>query len=128
MPQLPKAIPSVITVENTNGIIPSVKFSREKKKLARFAFCKTVGGPSVFGFFLFPTELATEQGITDDQYFNGQISSVRLSVKILLTNCVPYTDEMNPSVKLFNGIVRPILSRRNKNQALGSSLVRRYVS
>jgi hypothetical protein len=124
MPQLPTAIPSVITVENTNGIIPSVKFSREKKNWRASHSVR----PSVFGFFLFPTELATEQGITDDQYFNGQISSVRLSVKILLTNCVPYTDEMNPSVKLFNGIVRPILSRRNKNQALGSSLVRRYVS
>jgi len=29
MPQLLTAIPSVITVENTNGIIPLVKFSRE---------------------------------------------------------------------------------------------------
>jgi hypothetical protein len=60
MPQLPTGIPSVITVENTNGIILSVKFSREKKKLARFAICKTVGGSSVFGFFLFPTKLETE--------------------------------------------------------------------
>jgi hypothetical protein len=29
MPQSPTDIPSVITVENTNGIIPSIKFLRE---------------------------------------------------------------------------------------------------
>jgi hypothetical protein len=42
MPQSPTDIPSVITVENTNGIIPSIKFSREFF-LARFAVCNTVG-------------------------------------------------------------------------------------
>lgn len=30
---------------------------------------------------------------------------MRPSVKILLTNSVSYTDRMNPSIKLFNGIV-----------------------
>jgi hypothetical protein len=54
----------VITVENTDGHILSIKVSREKKNLARFAVCKTIG----VWFFLFPTELATEQGITDDRY------------------------------------------------------------
>jgi hypothetical protein len=64
MPQSPTVIPSVITVENTDGYILSIKVSREKKNLARFAVCKTIG----VWFFLFPTELATEQGITDDRY------------------------------------------------------------
>jgi hypothetical protein len=43
--------------------------------------------------------------ITDDQYFDRQIPSVRPSVKILPTNCVSYTDRMHPLVKLFNGVV-----------------------
>jgi hypothetical protein len=64
--------------------------------LARFAVCKTVGV-----FFLFSTELATEREITDDQYSDERIRSV----KILPTNCVPYTNGMNPSVKPFNGVV-----------------------
>jgi hypothetical protein len=46
-----------------------------------------------------------EMKITDDQYFDRRISSVMLSVKILLTNCVFYTDRINPSIKLFNGEV-----------------------
>jgi hypothetical protein len=58
----------------------------------------------VFGFF-FPTELATEREITDDRYSNGRIPSVMPSVRILLKNCVPYTDGINPLVKLFNGVV-----------------------
>jgi hypothetical protein len=36
-------IPSVITIENTDGIILSVKFSREIFFLARFIVYKTVG-------------------------------------------------------------------------------------
>jgi hypothetical protein len=75
---------------------PSVKFSLEFF-LARFAVCNTVG----VWFFYFPTELATECEITDDHYSDGRIPSV----KILPTVCVPHTDEMNPSVKLFNGVV-----------------------
>jgi hypothetical protein len=43
MPQSPTAIPSVITMENTDGIISSVKFSRELFFLACLAVCKTVG-------------------------------------------------------------------------------------
>ena len=55
--------------------------------------------------FLFPIESATEWGITDHQYYDKRIPSVRLSVKMLPTDCVPYTDRINPSVKLFNGVV-----------------------
>jgi hypothetical protein len=46
-----------------------------------------------------------EWEITDDKYSDEQIPSVRPSVKILPTNCIPYTDRMNPCVKLFNGVV-----------------------
>jgi hypothetical protein len=49
MPQSPTAIPLVITIENTNGIILSVKFSREKK----FWRASPSVRPSVFGFFYF---------------------------------------------------------------------------
>jgi hypothetical protein len=65
--------------------------------LSRFAVCKTIGG----WFFLFLTASETEREITDDQYSDGLIPSV----KILSTNCMPYTDGINPSVKLFNGVV-----------------------
>jgi hypothetical protein len=87
MPQSPTAIPSVITMENTDGIISSVKFSRELFFLA----CLAV-------FFLFPTQLATEWEITDNQYSDGRIPSVRPSVKLLPTTCMPCTDGMNESV------------------------------
>jgi len=62
------------------------------------------GFSSVFGFF-FLTEVATERGIIDDQYSNRRILSVMPSVKMLPTNVLSYTDGMNPSVKLFNGVV-----------------------
>jgi hypothetical protein len=62
------------------------------------------GFSSVFGFF-FSTEVATERGITDDQYSNRRILSVMPSVKMLPTNVLSYIDGMNPSVKLFNGVV-----------------------
>jgi hypothetical protein len=45
-------------------------------------------------------------GITNDQFFDRQISSVMLSVKNFSTNCVSYTNRIIiPSVKLFNGVV-----------------------
>jgi len=105
MPQSPTASPSVITVENTDGIIMSIKFLLEKKISARSPVCNTIGVPSVFGFFLFPTKLATEQGILYDQYSDRRILSVKLSVKILPMNSVSSTDGINSSVKLFNGVV-----------------------
>jgi hypothetical protein len=52
MPQSPTGIPSVLTVENTDEHIPSVKFLWEFV-FVRFTVCKTVGVPSVFGFFIF---------------------------------------------------------------------------
>jgi len=52
MPQSPTDIPSVITVENTDRMILSVLFSREIFFLPCFAICKTVGVPSVVGFFI----------------------------------------------------------------------------
>jgi len=67
MPQSSTAISSVIAVENIDRIILLVKFSWEIYLfLARFAVCKIVGV-----FFLFPTELATKRGITDDRYSIG---------------------------------------------------------
>jgi hypothetical protein len=43
MPQSPMTIPSVITVENTDRIISSVKFSREFFVFAHLAVGKTIG-------------------------------------------------------------------------------------
>ena len=78
-------------------MIPSVKFLRE---IFFFRVSPSVI-PLVFGFLKFLTKLATEWKITDDQYFDGRI----LSVKMLPTVCVPHTDGMNPSIKLFDGVV-----------------------
>jgi hypothetical protein len=44
MPSSSTDSPSVITVENADGLIPSVMFSREYFFLPRVAVCKTVGG------------------------------------------------------------------------------------
>ena len=58
--------------------------------------------PSVF-FFL--TDLPTEMRITDDQYSDRRISSVRPSTNILSTNCVPHTNRIILLVKLLNRVV-----------------------
>jgi len=50
MPQSPTDIPSVITADYTDIIIPSVKFSREIF-LVHVAVCNIVGVSLVFGFF-----------------------------------------------------------------------------
>ena len=55
--------------------------------------------PSVFCFL--PTNAAMEMGITDDYYSERRIPSENF----LPINCVSYTDKINPSVKLFNGVV-----------------------
>jgi hypothetical protein len=101
MPQSPTDSPSVNTVGKTDGLIPSVKFSRG------IFFWRALSSvmSSLFGFFVLPTELATEWEIIDDPNSNEQIPSVTPSVKILPTVLVPHTDEPNPSVKLFNGVV-----------------------
>ena len=57
------------------------------------------------GFFLFATELATERGVTDDYYTDGRVPSVKSSVIILPTECIPVTDGISSLVKLFNGVV-----------------------
>jgi hypothetical protein len=56
MPQSPTGIPSVITVENTDGMILSVKFSWKIFFLARLAVCNTVG----VWFFLIPDRISNE--------------------------------------------------------------------
>jgi hypothetical protein len=60
MPQSLTTIPSVITVENTDGHIPSIKFSREIIFGAFHCRC-----------FFFFDRVNAERGITDDQYFIG---------------------------------------------------------
>jgi hypothetical protein len=59
----------------------------------------------VFWFFLFSTELAKKEEIIDDQNSDGRVLSVWPSRNILPTKCVPYTDGMSLSVKLFIGVV-----------------------
>jgi hypothetical protein len=46
-------------------------------------------------------KLAMERGVTDDCYTDGRGPSVI----ILPTECIPVTDGISPSVKLFNGVV-----------------------
>jgi hypothetical protein len=68
--------------------------------------------PSVFRrllVFLFLIESAMEWGITDNQHSGGWIQSMRLSVTLLPMNFMPYTDRINSSVKLFNGVVCMVL-------------------
>jgi hypothetical protein len=65
--------------------------------------------PSVI-VFLLPTEIATECEITDAHDSDGIIPSEIPSVTLLLTIFVPYTDRINPSVKLFNGV----MNKQNK--------------
>jgi hypothetical protein len=102
-------MPSVITIEIADGFIPSVMFPRETFFLAR-AYPSV--RPSVFHwwvFFLFATDLATEMGVTDDWYTDGRGPSVRPSVIISPTDFIPVTDEISPSVKLFNGVVLDLI-------------------
>ena len=94
--------PSVLTVENSDGFSPSVLFPRESFFFfARVSVCKTVGGL----FFLFATELATEREFTDDYYTDGRVPSVSPSIIISPTEFIPFTDRVNSSIKLFNGVV-----------------------
>jgi hypothetical protein len=97
MPSLPTNYPLVITVENSDGFSPSVMFPRESFFFARVSVCKTVGGL----FFLFAKELATEREFTDDYYIDGRVPSVIISP----TEFIPFTDRINSSIKLFNGVV-----------------------
>jgi len=109
MPSLPtgfpSVMPSVITLDITDGYSPSVMFPRETffwrariRRWFRRCFRRWV-------FFLFATELATEMGFTDDCYTDGRDPSVLL----LPTECIDVTDRISPSAKLYNVVVIPIL-------------------
>jgi hypothetical protein len=69
MPQSPTDSPSVNTVGKIDGLISSVKFSRG------IFFWRALSSiiPSLFGFFVLPTELATEWEIIDDQNSDRKI-------------------------------------------------------
>jgi hypothetical protein len=56
--------------------------------------------PSANDFFVFPTDIATEGGITDKGKADGRNPSVMTSVKKLPTNFLSHTDRIGPSVKL----------------------------
>jgi hypothetical protein len=49
--------------------------------------------------------LFSDRSSNENGNYDRRILSVMLSVKMLPTNCVSYTDGINPSVKLFNGVV-----------------------
>jgi len=84
LPPMPY-LPSVITVEISDGFIPSVMFPQETFFFgACVSVCKTVGG----WFFLFAIELAMERVVTDDYYTDGRVPSVRPSVIISPTESV----------------------------------------
>jgi len=83
--------------------------------LAGIFFCHASSSikPLVFRqwlVFLFPTESAMKWEITDDQYSDERISLVRPLGKMLPMDFVPYTDGINPLVKLFNGVVEEWMS------------------
>ena len=98
-------MPSAITLEITDGCIPSVMFPRETffwrariRLYYRRCFRRWV-------VFLFATELATEMGFTDDCYTDGLVPSVSPSVLFSPTDFIAVTDGMSPSVKLDNVVV-----------------------
>jgi hypothetical protein len=51
-------------------------------------------------FFVFPTDIATEGGITDEGKADGRNPSVMMSVKKSPMNFQSHTDGSGPSVKL----------------------------
>jgi len=105
MPSLPtgfpSVMPSVITLEITDRIYPSVMFLRETFFGAR----ESVGVAVCGWFFLFTTELATKMGFTDDYYTDGRDPSVTPSVLFLPTDFISVTDGISPSAKLYNVVV-----------------------
>jgi hypothetical protein len=67
-------------------------------------------GNSVSFFCFFITDINDDRSrITDAHDSDGFVSSEIPSVIILPTVCVPYTDGINPSVKLYNGVVKMAL-------------------
>jgi hypothetical protein len=65
----------------TDGINPSVYFKRESFFGVQFPSVK----PSANVFFIFPTDIATDYGITDERKADRLISSVMTSVNKLPT-------------------------------------------
>jgi len=113
MPSLPtgfpSVMPSIITLDITDGYSPSVMFPRETffwrtciRRWFRRCFRRWM-------FFLFATELATEMRFTDDCYTDGRdpsvTPSVTPSVLLLPTECIDVTDGISPSAKLYNVVV-----------------------
>jgi hypothetical protein len=54
--------------------------------------------------------------ITGNLYSDRRIPLVRPSVKMLPINFLSYIDGMNPSIKLFNGLVDAPIKNLMKNQ------------
>jgi hypothetical protein len=73
--------------------------------LAHVSVCITVGVSIGGWFFLFATELATEMRFTDDLFTDGALPSVLFSP----TDFIAVIDGINPSVKLDNVVVRPVM-------------------
>jgi hypothetical protein len=78
----------------TDGMNPSVRMShyhRWDKSVGIFqagnfflpaiSVCKTIGKC----FFIFPTDIATDSGVTDERKADGRILSVRMSINKLPT-------------------------------------------
>jgi len=94
--------PSVITLEITDGVIPSVMFPRETffwRARIRRCFRRWL-------VFLFATELTTEMEFTDYCYTDGRDPSVTPSVLLLPMDFIAVTDGISPSVKLDNVVVK----------------------
>ena len=66
----------------TDGLNPSVYFKQETFFLHAIFVCKTIGK----FFFMLPTDIATDSGITDERKADGRIPSVKTSVNKLPTN------------------------------------------
>jgi hypothetical protein len=102
---IPSVMPSVLTVEISDGFIPSVMFPWEtffwRARIRLEDRRCSIGGC----FFLFAIDLATEMGVTDDCYTDGHVPSVKPSVIISPTDFIAFTDGISPSVKLDNVVV-----------------------
>jgi hypothetical protein len=88
-------IRSVFTDRFTNGFFPSVKHDiTDGIKIRRYIssgnlfFGAQISSvkPSANGFFVFPTDIATEWGITDERKGDGHMLSVMIPVNKSPTN------------------------------------------
>jgi hypothetical protein len=104
-----RSVSQTLTDTCTYGYIPSVKhdITDGTKSVSIFQagnFFFGVQIPSVKplanGFFVFPTDIATELGITDERKADRHNPLVKMSVNKSPTNCLSHTDRIIPSVKL----------------------------